>query len=165
LPGLGSLAQRAEELSSSPIVNIDLWFDKKWLKRPMSGLLNSPVQWIFGHDNKTQSSMNGDAFRASLVISHATGEIEQTDEALVTMGLDQIGRFFSEAKSAKLTTSLITKARRATICARPGGQGLRPAPTTTYKNLFLAGDWIRTNLPATIESAVKSGNMAAAIVG
>ena len=39
----------------------------------------------------------------------------------------------------------------------------RPGPITPIDNLFLAGDWIRTGLPATIESAVASGHKAAAL--
>jgi uncharacterized protein with NAD-binding domain and iron-sulfur cluster len=40
----------------------------------------------------------------------------------------------------------------------------RPTTATPIKNLFLAGDWIQTGLPATIESAVMSGNAAAKAV-
>ena len=40
----------------------------------------------------------------------------------------------------------------------------RPNSKTEIKNLFLAGDWINTGLPSTIESAVKSGRMAADLI-
>jgi uncharacterized protein with NAD-binding domain and iron-sulfur cluster len=38
---------------------------------------------------------------------------------------------------------------------------MRPNSKTSIKNLFLAGDWTNTGLPSTIESAVKSGSIAA----
>jgi len=41
------------------------------------------------------------------------------------------------------------------------GDVVRPGAATTLPNLFLAGDWIRTGLPATIESAVQTGREAA----
>jgi len=41
------------------------------------------------------------------------------------------------------------------------GQPPRPATTTPLRNFYLAGDWIDTGLPGTIESAVLSGHRAA----
>ena len=40
-----------------------------------------------------------------------------------------------------------------------------PAATTAWSNLWLAGDWTMTDLPATIEGAIRSGNRAADLVG
>ena len=55
--------------------------------------------------------------------------------------------------------------RRATFSLAPG-QPARPATVTGVRGLFLAGDWIDTGLPATIESAVRSGHRAAdAVLG
>ena len=41
-----------------------------------------------------------------------------------------------------------------TIAADPASDAIRPPTETPIRNLFLAGDWIQTGLPATIESAV-----------
>ena len=48
--------------------------------------------------------------------------------------------------------------------ATPEQNALRPGPVTAYKNLFLAGDWTATGLPATIEGSVRSGDRAADLV-
>jgi hydroxysqualene dehydroxylase len=56
------------------------------------------------------------------------------------------------------------RARRATFEATPEQNALRPGAATTWKNLFLAGDWTDTGLPATIEGSVRSGNRAADLV-
>jgi len=58
----------------------------------------------------------------------------------------------------------IARERRATFAATPAEDAKRPAATTAWRNLLLAGDWIRTGLPATIESAVRSGHRAADLV-
>ena len=60
----------------------------------------------------------------------------------------------------------MVKEKRATFAQTPSQVKLRPATRSGFANLYLAGDWIDTGLPATIESAVRSGHMAAgAIVG
>jgi len=54
--------------------------------------------------------------------------------------------------------------RRATFEATPEQNALRPKAATAFKNLFLAGDWTDTGLPATIEGSVRSGDRAADLV-
>ena len=51
--------------------------------------------------------------------------------------------------------------RRATFSLAPG-QPPRPGTQTAVRGLLLAGDWVDTGLPATIEGAVVSGHRAAA---
>ncbi len=58
----------------------------------------------------------------------------------------------------------IVKERRATFAALPQENAKRPGAQTRWRNLFLAGDWTATGLPATIEGAIRSGNRAAQLV-
>ena len=58
----------------------------------------------------------------------------------------------------------IVRERRATFEATPEQNALRPGAVTAFKNLFLAGDWTDTGLPATIEGSVRSGDRAADLV-
>ena len=55
----------------------------------------------------------------------------------------------------------IVKERRATFAQTPEEVARRPPAATRWSNLFLAGDWTATGLPATIEGAIRSGNVAA----
>jgi hydroxysqualene dehydroxylase len=55
----------------------------------------------------------------------------------------------------------IVKERRATFVASPDQLRRRPGTQTRWKNLALAGDYVDTGLPATIESAIRSGFAAA----
>jgi squalene-associated FAD-dependent desaturase len=59
----------------------------------------------------------------------------------------------------------IVKERRATFLASPAQLLRRPPPTTRWKNLLLAGDYVDTGLPAAIEGAIASGFMAAERAG
>ena len=47
---------------------------------------------------------------------------------------------------------------------RPGFDALRPSQRTPLANVMLAGDWTDTGWPATMESAVRSGYLAAEAV-
>jgi uncharacterized protein with NAD-binding domain and iron-sulfur cluster len=66
--------------------------------------------------------------------------------------------------SGELPPWQIVRERRATFEATPEQNALRPGPKTAFKNLFLAGDWTDTGLPATIEGSVRSGDRAADLV-
>jgi uncharacterized protein with NAD-binding domain and iron-sulfur cluster len=68
---------------------------------------------------------------------------------------------FPAARTAEIRRALVVKQRDATFAARPGVARLRPPQRTPVGNLFLAGDWTATGWPATMESAVRSGRMAA----
>ncbi len=77
-------------------------------------------------------------------------------------------RFWADvAKVLHLTGDLppwqVVKERRATFAATPQQAARRPGPVTRWPNLFLAGDWTATGLPATIEGAIRSGRKAAAL--
>ena len=66
-------------------------------------------------------------------------------------------------RGAQLRRAVGVREKRATFSVAPG-QPRRPGVDTPIPNLFLAGDWIDTGLPATIEGAVVSGHRAAAAV-
>jgi uncharacterized protein with NAD-binding domain and iron-sulfur cluster len=70
-------------------------------------------------------------------------------------------------KALSITSPLpawqIVKEKRATFAATPAQDARRPAAKTPWRNLVLAGDWIQTGLPATIEGALRSGETAAAL--
>ncbi|HZD75093.1 MAG TPA: FAD-dependent oxidoreductase, partial [Actinomycetota bacterium] len=55
----------------------------------------------------------------------------------------------------------VTRERTATFLPAPGTAALRPAAQTPIRGLFLAGSWISTGWPATMEGAVRSGLVAA----
>jgi uncharacterized protein with NAD-binding domain and iron-sulfur cluster len=55
----------------------------------------------------------------------------------------------------------IIKEKRATFIPSNDIIDKRPAQEIHFKYLILAGDWVNTGLPSTVESAVKSGRVAA----
>jgi len=80
---------------------------------------------------------------------------------VIALVLRELAEFFPAVTGAKLEKSHVVKEIRATFSAKPGLEPLRPPATSAIPNLFLAGDWVRSGWPATMEGAVRSGYLAA----
>lgn len=151
-----------KELKPSPILSIHLLFDRSITDRPFVAFVNSPVQWAFNKEMVYRNS----AYRGlvSLVISGAHFYVPWDSKKLLDLALRELEKIFPEARYAKLLYSKVIKERLATFSPQPGVQRYRPSQKTPIQNLFLAGDWTDTGLPATIEGAVISGYRCAELV-
>jgi squalene-associated FAD-dependent desaturase len=137
------------ELSSSPIVNIHLKFDKdisSIFSNEFTGLLNSTSQWVFKVTND----------QVCVVISSAGEVAEKSKEVIIDLAIGELKICFPELIGYKVTSSRVIKEMRATFVPDSKSIGNRPANATKISNFFIAGDWTDTGLPATIEGAVKS---------
>ena len=67
------------------------------------------------------------------------------------------GKTVLKKNLGKLPVWRVIKERRATIAQTPRQIKDRPNSSTVWNNLFIAGDWTNTNLPATIEGSIYSG--------
>jgi uncharacterized protein with NAD-binding domain and iron-sulfur cluster len=74
--------------------------------------------------------------------------------------VEELRRLFPAANAQLLRARVVTE-HTATFSAVPGVDCWRPAQASPIENLFLAGDWTATGWPATMESAVRSGYLAA----
>ncbi len=149
-----------EKLESVPILGVHLWFDRPVMPDMASAaLIEGPLQWLFRKDPEGRV-LHG-------VISAArTWPSVPKDEALRQFEV-QIRRLFPAAREAKLERGVIVIEKRATFSPVPGIDALRPGqapPPDGVQQLFLAGDYTRTDWPATMEGAVRSGYLAAEAV-
>lgn len=158
----GEFAQIAR-LESSPIISINLWFDRSVTDREFAGLLGTRIQWLFNKAKISASATRSN--QIAIIISAARDFVGMTKDALVEMAVSELGELIPESRKAKVLHSVVVKEREATLSHTVESDLLRPGPRTSISNLILAGDWTRTGLPATIESAVLSGNLAADCVG
>jgi squalene-associated FAD-dependent desaturase len=160
-PALAPLARSAAALGASPIVCVDVWYDRPWMRHAFAGVLGSTLQWVFAPEWPSERAPQ----RVSLVVSHAVRMIDRPEAEIVALLLEEAGRAFPSARDARPVATRTAKAVRATIRGAPGQRGLRPGPRTPLPNVVLAGDWTATDLPATIESAAASGRRAAESLG
>jgi squalene-associated FAD-dependent desaturase len=153
--------QNLEKLRYSPIISIHLWFDRPITSRKFVGLLDTHIQWLF---NKAQIFQKATPGYVSLVISGAHAFVDWPEKRLLTLALEELRRLMPEAREAVLGRSLVIKEQTATLSPVPGTEALRPEHQSPIPNLLLAGDWTRTGLPATIESACVSGHACANLI-
>ena len=140
---------------SSPIVSIHLWFEKSFMLQEFVGLIDRRVQWIF---NKKRNDLGRS--HLSCVISAAYDAVEMTNEELIKMAIEDLQTVYAPIPSTPVH-SVVIREKRATFSCTPAVEKLRPNHQTNIPNLFLAGDWTNTGLPATIEGAVLSGERCA----
>jgi hypothetical protein len=115
---------------------------------PMLGVTGGTAEWIFAF-----------ADRISVTVSAADAVVDQEREALAMLLWRDVAK--AHDLSSALPPWQIVKEKRATFAATPEQAAKRPRTETDWRNLLLAGDWIDTGLPATLESAVRSGQKAA----
>ena len=133
------------------IVNAHFRFDPPRDMPPILGVIGGLVEWLFAFPQ-----------RLSITISNGDRLIETPREELAQALWRDVCK--AGGVSGDLPPWQIVRERRATFEATPEQNALRPGAATGLKNLFLAGDWTDTGLPATIEGSVRSGDRAADLV-
>jgi squalene-associated FAD-dependent desaturase len=96
-----------------------------------------------------------------LVISASYDLVSRSRQEIIEMCVRELQDVLPATREAKLVKSTVIKEVAATFSPEPGSDQYRPGPRCSVENLFLAGDWTRTGWPATMESAVRSGYIAA----
>jgi len=136
------------------IVNAHFRYDPPRDMPAIMGVVGGLVEWLFSFPQ-----------RLSITISNADRLVDMPREELAqALWRDVCKAAGITAETSALPPWQIVRERRATFEATPEQNALRPGAVTAHKNLFLAGDWTDTGLPATIEGSVRSGDRAADLV-
>ena len=121
---------------------------------PFLGLVGGTAQWLF---------VRGEV--VSITISAADDMVDEQSDVIARKTWRDVAMALARDPDP-LPPCRVVKEKRATFAQTPAQVRLRPGTRSRFANVYLAGDWIDTGLPATIESAVRSGHMAArAILG
>jgi squalene-associated FAD-dependent desaturase len=155
-PPLGAVFDAADATPASPIVTVNLWLDRPVTDAMFVGLPGRTMQFMFDKRRVFGES----ASHLSLISSGAVAVIAKSNEELATTAIAELRAAFPAARDAVIRRSQVVRERKATFSVAPGVPD-RPPVRTGIPGLFLAGDWIGNDLPATIEGAVTSGHAAA----
>ena len=148
-----------ETLAPAPIVGATLRLDRPVMTERFLGMLNTETHWVF---NKTMiHGLQESGQTLAVVISGAHAQIGQSPEKLLQSMLRDLSSCLPEFPKAKVLASKVVKEPFATLSPVPGAEAKRPEPGGGMPGFSFAGDWTRTGLPATIESACLSGELAA----
>lgn len=122
-------------------------------KRPrILGMIGGLGHWLFVRDDI-----------ASVTVSAADALAEKPSDVIARKMWEEISRAMA-LRDEPLPAYRIVKEKRATFAQTPDEVARRPGVRTGFSNLFLAGDWTDTGLPATIEGSLRSGHNAAKTV-
>ncbi len=152
------------ELGTSPIICVHVWLDREVTDFAFVGFIGTTTQWLFNKRRIFERYGERHPGYLSFVISGARDLIDRSNEELLDQVVNDLRTMIPAARSARVVKALVLKERQATMAPEPRSYRLRPPAATPLRNLFLAGDWIQTGLPATIESAVISGRAAAGAI-
>ncbi len=119
---------------------------------PFLGLVGGVAQWLF---------VRGDI--VSITVSAADALAEESTERIAELTWADVAVAL-DLPASPIPPCRVVKERRATFAQTPAAEMRRPGPRSPLGNLFLAGDWTNTGLPATIEGAIRSGEAAARAV-
>lgn len=161
-PHLPELPAIVHPIEHNPIISLYLWFDSPLETiPPFCALIGTTVQWVF--NRRTIIPEQNPQFPGLLacVISAPEHSAPHGTATLLRIAETELRAAFAELNNTRLLTSLAITEKHATFAATPQVEALRPPPGEVCSGLFLAGDWTSTELPGTIEGAVRSGLAAA----
>ena len=164
-PEADRLAKDLEGFEHSPITGIHLWFDREITELDHAILLDTTIQWMFNKSRlQAEKRRNEPGSYVELVVSASNSLVGMQRQEIIDLALDELIGFFPRVGQAKLLKAAVVKEVRATYSIRPQLDSLRPSSASPWPAIVLAGDWVATGWPATMEGAVRSGYMAAEAV-
>ncbi len=134
----------------SPIISFHFELKHNPLKEKYYALLASPIEWVFNHGS-----------HISTVTSAATAWIGKSQNELLPLFKGELKKYFGISEDDIIAYRMV-KEKRATFVPDIETESKRKKiMQCSLGNVYLAGDWTNTGLPATIEGAILSGKIAA----
>lgn len=159
-----ALGRNLAQFQHSPITSVHLWFDREITELTHAALLDTTIQWMY---NKSRIYGQTPGERGSvieLVISASKSLVNMQRQEIIDLAMKELALFFPSVRGAVLLKGAVTKEIRATYSIRPLLDRARPTARSPWPGVYLAGDWVATGWPSTMESGVRSGYLAAEAV-
>ena len=141
-------------------IHVHLWFDREITDLPHAVLLDREIHWMY-NKSVLQPWRKHKGSYLELVQSASRKFAALERQQAIDQALSELAEFLPAMKEAKLEKAALIKEVRATFGVPPGIDSVRPSSASPWPNCVLAGDWIATGWPSTMESAARSGHLAA----
>ena len=158
--GVAALVAQIERHEHWPICSVHLWFDREITDLDHAILLDRELHWMY-NKGRLQPWRKTRGSYLELLVSASRSFAALTRVQAIEKALGELSEFFPEAAQAKLEKVAVVKEVRATFGVPPGIDAARPNTIAPWPHCFLAGDWTATGWPSTMESAARSGHLAA----
>jgi zeta-carotene desaturase len=158
--GAAALADQLAHHGHGVICSVHLWFDREITDLDHAVLLDREIHWLY-HKSRFQRGRSGTGSYVELVISDARAFAARPRDEAIAQAVRELAEFFPVVRSARLVRSALVKEVRATFNVPPGIDRFRAPAVSPWPNCCLAGDWTDTGWPSTMESAARSGHLAA----
>lgn len=149
-----------EGLGSSALACVHITFDRPVLDVPVAAMLGTTAAWAAARP-ENPGPVRGGAQRVSFVVSAGRDVLKASPAAFFDAAKRDMDKCFPDWQKARITAWKAVMEPDARLSHAPGSSERRPRPGPVLPGLSLAGDWTRTGLPASMESAVASGERAA----
>ncbi|MDP8305377.1 MAG: FAD-dependent oxidoreductase [Candidatus Chlorobium antarcticum] len=156
------------EFTGSPVVNCQLWFDRKITDTDNLMFSQGTIFATFADVSitcpddfqKGMGTADGGSVM-SLVLAPAHQLMGMPNDVITELVMKDIRDRFPKSRDAKLLKSTLVKIPQSVYKAVPDVDKFRPDQISPVKNLFLAGDYTDQHYLASMEGAALSGKQAA----
>ncbi len=155
-----TIRESLNAIEYSPIVAVHLWYARPVMDERVMAFLDNGMQWVF-NDSAIRGIHTNGSHHIVVSLSGADDWFPVGKSEILEIVKAKMNEAFPRAADIPVVNSSVVKTREATIRVDPGVHKHRLDAESEVPGLFIAGDWTNTNLPATMEGAVQSGNRAA----
>jgi 15-cis-phytoene desaturase len=158
--------QKLEGLEGVPVINLQLWFDRKLTDIDQLLFSRSPLLSVYADmSNTCRGYANPDRSMLELVLAPAKDWIAKSEEEILQATLAELQKLFpshfQQDNPAKLLKYHVVKTPRSVYKATPGRQKYRPSQITPISNFYLSGSYTMQPYLGSMEGAVLSGKLTA----
>ena len=164
-PEAEQLATNLERFEHSPITGIHLWFDREITDLEHAILLDATIQWMFHKSRLQPEKRRGEpGSYVELVVSASKSMVEMQRQEIIDLALRELARILSPGGARRSCEGRGSEGSAGDLFHSSATRSASPSSASPWPRVFLAGDWIATGWPATMEGAVRSGYLAAEAV-
>jgi 15-cis-phytoene desaturase len=156
--------QQLNELEGVPVINVQIWFDRKLTDIDHTLFSRSPLLSVYSDmSNSCKEYANPDRSMLELVVAPAAEWIDKSDEEILSATLAELAKLFPNhlPEPARVLKSHVVKTPRSIYTAIPGREAFRPTQTTPIDNFFLTGSYTAQPFFGSMEGAVLAGKLTA----